>query len=285
MANVRRNLTPELHSYLLCLLAQLYAIEFWKPMDLILLAAPAVEKYFGPSGLTFFYLTATTSGAVIGEQALVEEARRYPRLTRNATLVALTTSKLYCLKKKDFQESIGGFVRRHQAKRLAFFQDCFKHLVSFKSIPNFMVMFQGETFNRGEFICKKGEPLDRMYVIEQGEVGILAGSPLSARNSKRVVNLQGVNLVRAREPDRLAREVCAARRRVAHRQGLFPVLRGRTGPADSGLQSGERQVLERQVPRRRRRHGPAAQLYHRTARSPSKNSATERPASCSSRRR
>lgn len=116
---------------------------------------------------------------------------------RNATLIAVAHTKCYCLNKIDFQKSIGAMVKKNQEKRLSFFQECFKNIVSLKSMSNFMVMFQPEDFNRGEFICRRGDLLAKMFVIEQGEVGIISStrSDMLKKNSK-VANLMKTDFVK-----------------------------------------------------------------------------------------
>lgn len=76
LENIKKNLAPPIYSFLITLLSQLGAIDFWKPMDLYLLAAPLVERYFQTSGITYKFIVTTSEGAVIGEQALIEEAKR-----------------------------------------------------------------------------------------------------------------------------------------------------------------------------------------------------------------
>ena len=82
--------------------------------------------------------------------------------------------------------------RKQQTKRLLFFAETFKGVVTQKMLPNAIVMFQQEKYNRGDIIVLKEKPLTKFYLIEDGEVGLMF--PTAENPDKlKVINMNKID--------------------------------------------------------------------------------------------
>lgn len=61
-------------------------------------------------------------------------------------------------------------------------------------MPNVAYMFQAETHSRGDIISIKGEPLSKMYVVEEGDIGVVP-NPIVDHHDRKLTNTHSVDYV------------------------------------------------------------------------------------------
>lgn len=61
-------------------------------------------------------------------------------------------------------------------------------------MPNVAYMFQPESYGRGTIISFKDELLTKMFVVEEGDIGIVPSGSIQHQN-RRLTNLQAVDYV------------------------------------------------------------------------------------------
>lgn len=150
---------------LFTLLSCLDQVDCWKKDQITLLAVDDPSMYIRNLAIPFFAVVQKSEGQIIGEQALLSNA------PRNATLFAATDVSLLTIDKETFEEYCSNSFSKHE-ERVQFFTSCFP-TISKKVINNFHCMFHEEVFSRGDIITLQKEQKELIYIIEEGEVGIV----------------------------------------------------------------------------------------------------------------
>jgi CRP-like cAMP-binding protein len=146
----RSSLSAESYNKLVLMISQLSASNLWAVEDLFLLGTSDPKRHFGRHGFYYTCVKQLQPNSLFGETSLVM------RMPRNATLISLTETNLYCLSKSVFEEALGAFVRRAEQKKQIFFGECFKQIIPGNLLPNLFVLFPLESVNRGHVLCIKG---------------------------------------------------------------------------------------------------------------------------------
>lgn len=127
-------------------------------------------------------------------------------------MVALKTVITVVLHKSFFEDQCFKSVKRQNSRKQGFFFDCFKLMIERKFLPNFVNMFSLESKRRGQILTEEGKPNNKMYIIEEGEVGVLY--PGQAIDPKTCAVTDAYTLVAPADEDMHRYQVESDRRRV-----------------------------------------------------------------------
>lgn len=169
----KNQLEHETYKRLILMINQIKASNLWSSNDLYLLGSTDPLRYYSNDGFLYAWVNSLPPNTMLGDQSLAKN------LPRNATLISLVSSKLYCLSKQSFDEVLGSFIKRAETRKTNFFGECFKHIVPGKLLSNLFVLFPLESVARGHVICLKGQPIKGMYILEDGEAGLLQTETIS----------------------------------------------------------------------------------------------------------
>lgn len=94
---------------------------------------------------------------------------------KNSTVVAKTELSVLEISQEDFNTIISSTIKSESEKN-EFFKAIFRLYVGSKtnldrtSVIEFQNCFKEETYNRGKFIFQQGDPIDKIYLIKEGDV-------------------------------------------------------------------------------------------------------------------
>lgn len=159
-------------------------------------------------------------------------------------MVALKPVVTVVLHKSFFEDQCFKSVKRQNIKKQGFFFDCFKLMIERKFLPNFVNMFHLESKNRGQILTEEGKTNNKLYIIEEGEVGVLY--PGQRIDHKTCAVTDAHTLVSEANEDMFDNQVKLDRRRVLPEfcgATDLPVQHGGSETADSAVQHRQQSVL------------------------------------------
>ena len=102
-------------------------------------------------------------------------------------------------------------------KKVTFLVEALKNMVSQNLVSNVAFLAEPITRCRGDILSVGGKDISYMYIIDEGEVGIVSPQD-NLGSGKRLLNMKSVDFVEWRDADIIFGKVCHHRRRVAGRR-------------------------------------------------------------------
>jgi CRP-like cAMP-binding protein len=127
-----------------------------------------------------------STGQEFGEVALANGGKR------SGTIVALRDTHFMVLNKEAYEKTIGGERSKQNASLLSLVKSVYYFTQTHRKIlQTFMHMKAIETHHRGVTLIVWGKPVDKLYIIVEGEVTLTRKRMPMVRQNKDMINLVG----------------------------------------------------------------------------------------------
>lgn len=117
--------------------------------------------------MQYIMVNVMESGHMFGEKGLTYNK------PRGATCIALTEIELGFIDRVHFQECFSEFIKMEEKRKTNFIESKIVIDQELKFLaPKIGTMFKKKTISRGNFLCRQGKPVETIYFIRSGEVGL-----------------------------------------------------------------------------------------------------------------